>query len=307
MPRSIWKGSISFGLVHIPVGLFPAEKRDELSFHMLDRRDMAPIGYQRINKETGETVEWADIVKGYEHEPGRWVVLSDDDFKAANAEATQTVEILDFVDADAIDPVYFDKPYFLGPLNKKSAKPYALLRDVLASMHKVGIARVVLRNRQSMAAVMPHGRAIVVNLLRYAHELRKPDDLDLPDEDAGVGEREMELAARLVEGMSGPWAPEKYRDEYREDLLRLIEQRVNAGEDAAAPQAEAAPAREGKVVDLMSLLKRSVEAQAKAAPAPKTARTKKATATPKKGQAKASPEAAEAQRETQRKSRKKSA
>ncbi len=305
MPRAIWKGSISFGLVHIPVGLFPAEKRDELSFHMLDRRDMAPIGYQRINKETGESVEWADIVKGYEHEPGRWVVLSDDDFKAANVEATQTVEILDFVDADAIDPTYFEKPYFLGPLNRKSAKPYALLRDVLASMGKVGVARVVLRNRQSLAAVMPQGRAIVVILLRYAHELRKPDDLDLPEDDAGVGAREMELAARLVEGMSNPWEPAKYRDEYREDLLRLIEQRVSAGEDAT-PAAVAEPAREGKVVDLMSLLKRSVEAQAKQAPKP-TARTKKAAATPKKGQAKATPEAAEAQRETQRKSRKKSA
>ena len=263
MARSLWKGSISFGLVNIPVGLYSAEDRDEgVSFSQLDRRTMSPIGYRRYNKSTGEEVPWDEIVRGYEHEPGQYVVLSDEDFERANPKATRTVEIVDFVDASEIEPVYFDKPYYLAPTGQ-AAKGYALLRETLKRTGKVGIARVVIRTREYLGAVIARGPVLVLEILRYAHEVRPADDLTLPTDDLselGVSEKELKMAERLVEEMVEAWQPDKYRDQYRDDLLARIREKVAAGETesvvvAAVDEEEVAPSG---VVDIMSLLKRSV-------------------------------------------------
>jgi DNA end-binding protein Ku len=260
MARVIGKGSISFGLVQIPVGLYTAEKRNELSFSMLDARDMAPIGYRRVNKATGEEVPSDQIVKGFEVEPGEYVVVDDEDFKAANVEATQTVDILDFVDATAIDPMYFDKPYYLAPL-RRGEKAYAILREALRQGGKVGIAKVVIRTKQHLAAVMVRGDVIVLEIMRFASEVRSPDEVEVPPSDLdalGVTDRELKMAHRLVEELTEEWQPDKYRDEYTSDLLALIEEKVSKGGLRRARHAAEARGG-GELVDLMSLLKKSVE------------------------------------------------
>ena len=259
MPRSIWKGSITFGLVNIPVGLYSAETRDEIHFKMLDKKTMSPIHYKRVSEESGKEVAWDDIVRGYEFSPGQYVVMSDEDLKRAKPEATQTIDIVDFVDLEEISPLYFDKPYYLGP-DKKGAKAYALLREVLRRTNKVGIAKVVIRTRQYLAAVVARGEVLTLELLRFAHELRDPSELDVPKGKEGVSERELDMAERLVEGMVDAWDPEKYKDDYRRDLMKMIEERVEAGQLEASPEpAPKQQRRADNVVDLMALLKRSVE------------------------------------------------
>jgi DNA end-binding protein Ku len=257
MPRAIWKGSITFGLVNIPVGLYSAEKRQEVQFHLLDKRDQSPVRYKRVSEKSGREVPWENIVRGYEYEEGHYVILSDEDLKRANPEATQTVDILDFVDASEISPVYFDKPYYLAP-DKKGAKSYALLRETLTRSGKVGIAKVVIRTRQYLSALLPQDDVLVLNLLRFAHELRDAGELEVPHGKAGVSDREIGMAERLVEGMVAEWDPEKYRDNYENDLMTLIEKRVKSG-DTAAVETPVPRRQEGNVVDLMALLKRSVE------------------------------------------------
>jgi len=274
MARSIWKGSITFGLVNIPVGLYSAEKREEtVSFHLLDRRNMSRVKYKRVNEKTGREVPWDETVRGYEIEGGKHVVLSDEDLQRASPEKTQTIDILDFVDAEEIGPTFFDKPYYLAP-DKKGAKSYALLRETLRRTSKVGIAKVVIRTKQYLAAVLVEEQAIVLNILRFAHELRDPKELDLPSGKEGVSERELDMAERLVEGMVSDWDPEKYRDDYYKDLKKLIKDRVEAGELEESPEAPPAPKPErgGQVVDLMALLKRSVEDKPGRKPARKAAK-----------------------------------
>jgi DNA end-binding protein Ku len=268
MARTLWKGAISFGLVHIPVGLYSAEKRNSFDLTMLDRRSMKPVGFKRYNKETGEDVPWDDIVKGYEYEKDRYVVLTEEDFKRANVEATQTVDILSFVNQDEIGPMYYETPYYLAP-DKRGHKGYALLLETLTQTGKIGIANVVIRTRQYVAALIPYKKVILMNTLRYPNELRAPDELDLPSsnlKEVGVSPREAEMARRLVEGMSASWKPEEYRDTYHEDLLALIEKRVQAGQTEMvtepSPDEEKRPAK-GEVVDLMALLKKSVEEKGK--------------------------------------------
>lgn len=280
MPRSIWKGSITFGLVNIPVGLYSAEKREEsVSFHMLDRRNMARLRYKRVNEETGKEVPWEETVRGYEIEGGKHVVISDEDLARASPEKTQTVDILDFVDAGDISPLFFDKPYYLAP-DKRGAKSYALLRETLRRTSKVGIAKVVIRTKQYLAAVLVQEDAIVLNVLRFAHELRDTGELDLPSGKEGVSERELDMAERLVEGMVSSWEPEKYRDDYYRDLKKLIQERVEAGQLEESPEAPPAPKAErgGQVVDLMALLKRSVEEKPGRKPASTGAKTAKKSA-----------------------------
>jgi len=264
MPRVLWKGAISFGLVHIPVGLYSAEKRNSFDLTMLDRRTMKPVGFKRYNKETGEDVSWDDIVKGYEYEKDRYVVLTEEDFKRANVEATQTVDILSFVDEDEISSMYFETPYYLAP-DKRGHKGYALLRETLKQTGKIGIANVVIRTRQYVAALIPVGDVIVMNTLRYANELRGTDEFEVPSSNlkaAGVNAREIEMAQRLVDSMTAKWNPEEYRDTYHEDLMALIEKRVQAGQTEVitepSQEGEERPAK-GEVIDLMALLKRSVE------------------------------------------------
>ncbi|HYX23552.1 MAG TPA: Ku protein [Thermoanaerobaculia bacterium] len=295
MARAIWKGSISFGLVNIPVGLYSAETRDDISFKLLDRKTMSPIHYKRVSEESSKEVPWEETVRGYEFEKGKYVVLSDQDLKRAAPEATQTIDITGFVDLEDVDPLYFDKPYFLAP-DAKGAKAYALLRETLRRTGKVGIAKVVIRTRQYLAAVVARGdsEVLTLELMRYAHELRDPAELDVPRGKAGVSEKELEMAQRLVEGMVEAWDPEEYKDDYRDDLMKLIEERVEAGElegsTAPAPKPEKPS---GKVVDLMALLKRSLDEEparkpARKAPARKTAAKKPAArkATAKKTAAK---------------------
>jgi DNA end-binding protein Ku len=260
MPRGLWKGAISFGLVNVPVELFSAEKRSsELDLTMLDKRDLAPVGYKRFNKSTGEDVPWAEIVKGYEYEDGRYVVLSDEDFRRANVEASRTVDIVAFVDAQDIAPLYYETPYYLAP-GKRGEKPYALLREALAKAGKVGIATVVIRTRQYLAAVMPQDDLLVMNTLRYADEIRDAGELGLDFSGAKISAKEIDLALRLIRDMEEKWKPAQYKDTYREDLLKRIEEKVKAGqtEELTRPRKEKAEGG-AEVIDLMALLKKSVE------------------------------------------------
>ncbi|HEY0016998.1 MAG TPA: Ku protein [Longimicrobium sp.] len=264
MARAIWKGSISFGLVNIPVGLFSAASPDELSFRQLDKRNLSPIGYKKYNKNTGDDVESEEIVKGYEYESGHYVVLSDEDLRRANPEKTQTVEITDFVDLDEIEAVYFDKPYYLAPTGK-NRKGYALLREALKRTRKVGIAKVVIRSREYLSAVVPQGDVLLLEILRYPHEIRSADDLEVPHgdlKDLGVNDREIEMAERLVEGMTAEWDPSRYHDSYRDDLMQLIQARIESGNTDHPDESpvEVSEAEGGDVIDIMALLKRSVEA-----------------------------------------------
>ncbi len=264
MARSIWKGSISFGLVTIPVSVFSAEKTKELSFHLLDSRDLSPIHNQRVNAATGEEVAWDDIVKGYEYEEGRWVTLTDEDFRAANVEATQTIDILGAVCREAIPVEYYDKPYYLEP-SKAGRKAYALLREVLHRAERVAVAKVVIRTRQRLALLVPEGDALLLEIVRYPYELRGTEELDLPGEDLealGVTDAELSMARQLVSTMETEWTPgdEAYADTYRDDVLALIGRKAG-GVAIEAPPPPVEP--EGAdVVDIMSLLKRSLESQA---------------------------------------------
>ena len=261
-PRAFWKGSLSFGLIEIPALLRPAVQSDELHFTLLDKHDFTPVGYRRYNKATGKEVAWDDIVRGYEYDKDEFVVLTDEDLKRANVEATGTIEILDFVDRDQVDPVYFDTTYYVEPI-KKNSKSYLLLRDALARANKVAIARVVLRTRQHLAALIVRDDVLMLDLLRYAHEIRAASRIAGPaaGKQGGVTERELQMAERLIQDMTTGWDPKRYRDEYRDDLMALVDKRVREGKtrviESAPAEAPSRPARE--VMDLMPLLKRSLE------------------------------------------------
>lgn len=262
MSRAIWKGAISFGLVNIPIAVKPASRSHTLDLDLLDKRDMAPVGYQRINKHTGKQVERGDIVKGYEYEKDEYVVLTDEDFRQANVEATQTVDIVSFVDAAAIPPYYFDTPYYLEP-DKRGERGYALLHETMRKTGRAALALVVLRNRQHLAALLVAGKALVLNTMRFADEVVPVADLALPGgKKHAASAREVQMATKLVEDMSEDFKPEEYHDTYREDLLARIHARVKAGKThllTPAADETAAPARKGaKVIDMMALLKQSL-------------------------------------------------
>ncbi len=258
MPHSIWNGSLSFGLVNIPVGLYPAESPDDLDLTLLDRRNLSRVGYKKINKKTGEKIEEKNIVRGYEVSKGKFVVLNDSDFARANPKATQTVEIFGFVGFGDIPPIYFDRPYFIVP-KKEGAKAYALLREALLRSERIGLARLVVRTRQYLAAIYPLDEAIIVNLLRFAHELRDPAAYEFPKR-GPVNAKEIQLAEKLIEGMDETWNPKDYKDEYRDDLLALIKKKAkSAGKGEQEEEVEAAPEEPmAEVVDLMALLKKSL-------------------------------------------------
>ena len=262
MARAVWKGAIVFGLVHVPVDLFPGAKDNDLDFDWIDKRDMAPVGYQRINKTTGKPVEMADIVKGYEWEKGNYVVLKDEDFKAANRKATQTVEILAFFDRESILPQFFEKPYRLVP-GKRGEKGYALLRETLKRTKKVGVAQVVIRNRQHLAVLMPIGDLLALITMRYADEVLDAEEFDLPSlKEARVSDKEVQLAQRLVEDMSEPWKPEQYHDSYRDDLMKRIEVLATQGRTHLVRTPKDAEETGGaQIIDLMAALKRSLESK----------------------------------------------
>jgi DNA end-binding protein Ku len=267
MARGLWKGAISFGLVNVPVELYSAEKQaSELDLTMLDRRDLAPVGYQRVNKSSGKQVPWEEVVKGYEYEDGKYVVLTDEDFRRANVEASRTVEIAAFIELAAIQPQFFERPYYLAPV-KRGEKAYALLRDALKRTGKAGIATVVIRTRQYLAALLAQEEVLLLNTLRYADELRDPVELGIPErlKGAKVSAKELEMALRLVEDMSEQWNPKQYHDTYREDILERVKQKVKAGqtEEITEPEKAAARVKSADVIDLMSLLKKSVAKSAR--------------------------------------------
>ena len=263
MARPIWTGTLSFGLLNVPVALMPGERRTDLHFRMLDSRNNAPIRYERVNAETGEEVAWKDIVKAFEYDKGSYVVLEPEDIKAAAPESHESVEVEAFIDAASIGPQYFEKPYILVP-GKKAEKGYVLLRETLAATGKIGIARVVIRTREYLSAVMPQGDALVLILLRFPQELVDAEDYKLPSgkaSDYRISAQEMKMATQLIESMSGVWKPGDFRDEFRERLSKVIQKRmkskdlVQAVDDAEERTPEGAATN---VVDFMSLLQQSL-------------------------------------------------
>jgi len=265
-PRVLWKGAISFGLVHIPVALYSATVDHGIDFDWLDKRTMDPVGYKRVNKKTGREIAREQIVKGVEYESGEYVVLSDKEIAAAYPKTTQTIEIESFVPANGIPFVYLERPYYVAPINR-GAKVYALLRETLQRSARVGVARVVIQTRQHLAALVPVGPGLVLNLLRWGADIRPWTDLPLPSEDAkkaGLRPRELEMAKELVEDMSADWDPDEYRDEFKDEILRLVDRKVKAGQTETVTQPEpeegeqATEGRGAKIIDLTELLKRSL-------------------------------------------------
>jgi DNA end-binding protein Ku len=263
MARALWKGAITFGLVSIPVELYPAEDRKSFKFSMLDKRDLSPVGYKRYNKKSGKDVEWSDIIKGYEFEKDQYVVLSDEDFRRANVKATQTIDIRAFVPADEVPLEYFETPYYLAP-GARGQKVYALLRETLRTTKRIAIAQVVIRTTQHLAAVIVAGKALKLNTLRYSDELRNANGLALPAEGlkaAGVTPKEVELAKRLVDDMTEHWKPEEFENTYHEDLMARIKEKIKKGETKEITEAakdEGAQPRSAQVIDLAALLKQSL-------------------------------------------------
>src|SRR5262245_54520255 len=235
MSRPIWKGQISFGLVNVPVVLYSAEQRADLSFRLIDSRNAARVRYERVNEETGEEVPWDKIVKGFEYEDGNYVLLSEEELAHASIEMTRTIEIQEFVDLDQIDMRYFERPYILVP-SKNGDKGYVLLREAIAKSGKAGIASVVIRSRQYLSALVADGDALVLELLRYPQELRKMKEFDVPGQDLRqykVSKKEIELAEKLIDGMTAEWVPDEHHDEYRDALMKMIERKIKSGQTEA--------------------------------------------------------------------------
>jgi len=258
--RALWKGAISFGLVHIPVSLHPASRESGLDFDWLDKRSMDPVGYRRINKRTGREITRENIVRGIEHGDGNYVVLSDKEVADAYPRSTQMIEIETFVPASEIPILYFDRPYYLAPTGK-GQKVYALLREALRRSGKVGLARVVISTRQHLAALMPSDQALLLNLLRWEADIRDTQGLDLPGKATGVGAGELKMAEQLIDSMSGRFQPGKYQDSFRAQVMALVARKARAGKTHAVTQPEEQmPAQGGaEIIDLAELLKQSLK------------------------------------------------
>src|SRR3954468_10636202 len=272
--RAIWKGSISFGLVNIPIALYPATRKEDLKFRLLRAKDLSPVNYKRVAEKDGKEVTWDEIVKGYEYEKGKFVVLKDEDFQRVDLEATQTVDIQDFVDLEEIDPMYFYKPYYLEP-QKGGDKAYVLLRDSLESSKKVGIAKVVIKTRQYLAGVKPEDGVLVLELMHFGDELADSGKLHVPKK-LETGKREMDMAKALIASMTSKWDPDKYHDDYREAVMKVIEEKVEHGGEEVEEKPRKAP-KPTKVIDLVSVLQQSLD---KAGGAKKSAHTKRAAKHP---------------------------
>ena len=264
--RAIWKGNISFALVSIPISLFSATRKNELSFHYLHKKDMSPVSYKRFCDAENSEVQWEELTRGYEYEKDQYIEITDEDLDKVDVPHTRTIQIQEFVDEGEIDPLYFDKPYYLEP-QKGGERPYALMRDALAQSKKVGIAKVVLKSREHLAAVKAVGNMITLQTMRFAHEIVDASSLNLPSK-AEISKKEMDLANTLIDSMSDKFDPDRYKDDYHDKVLEIIRMKV----DGVSPQA---PVREGpgpaKVIDLMEVLKQSLSETKKskvARPAP---------------------------------------
>ncbi|PZQ10509.1 MAG: Ku protein [Rhodanobacter denitrificans] len=286
MARPIWTGTLSFGLLNVPISLMSGERRVDLHFRMLDSRDNKPIRYERVNADTGAEVPWKDIVKAFEYDKGSYVVLEPEDIKSAAPESHESIDIESFVERDALSPQFFEKPYYLVP-GKKAEKGYVLLRETLKKTGRVGIGRVVIRTREYLCAVLPQDDALLLNLLRYPQELVPASEYAFPSGGLAsfrISKAEMDMAAQLIESMSAKWQPDQYKDEFRARLTKVIEKRMKSkGVVKPVEEPEAPEDATTNVVDFMALLKKSIQTEkrtpAKAAPAPR--KTAKRTATKK--------------------------
>jgi DNA end-binding protein Ku len=263
MARPIWTGNLTFGLLNVPVSLMSGERGTDLHFRMLDSRNKAPVRYERVNAETGEEVPWKEIVKAFEYKKGNYVVLEPEDIKSASSENRESVEVEAFVEAADIGPEYFEKPYILVP-GKKAEKGYVLLRETLKRTGKVGIARVVIRTREYLSAVIPREHALILVLMRFQQELVDAEEFSIPSEDIKhyrISERELSMAEQLIESMTSAWQPDEYKDDFRDRLRQVIEKRMKSKGALASieePEAEEAEAATN-VVDFMALLKKSID------------------------------------------------
>jgi DNA end-binding protein Ku len=280
MQRSVWRGAISFGLIYVPVDVMSASKDASLSLHFLDSRDFSPVGYQRINKSTGKEVDWAHIVKGYEYEKGHYVALSDADFKHANVRASETIDIANFTDTDQIPPMYFETPYYLSP-QKGGQKVYSLLRQALRSTKKAAVGTFVMRARQHLCVIVPDGEVLMLVTLRFANEVLAPAQVKVAVEsgkDKKATPAEAAMARKLVEQMSGPFKPETFKDTYRADLMRRIQEKIRSKQTHALTEGAVPDERpKAQVIDLMEALRNSLKkkgTRARAAPR-KSAKAKK--------------------------------
>jgi DNA end-binding protein Ku len=295
--RTLWKGAISFGLVHIPVGLHTASTEQGVDFDWLDKRSMDRVGYKRINKRTGKEIAAENIVKGIEYEDGKYVVVSREEIEAAYPRTTQTIEIQRFIDANEIPFLYLERPYYVAPVNK-GHKVYALLREVMVKTGKIGLAKVVIATKQHLAALVPAGEVLVLNLLRWGDEVKPIEGLDLPPagvKGARITPAEMKMAEQLVKDMSGKWKPEEFKDEFKHAVMKVVEKKVKAGDtETVIEPEEEAPSQGAEVIDLTELLTRSLRGgkaarKSEAAPAKKTAAAKKTGAAAKKAAGKKAP------------------
>lgn len=263
MPRGVWKGDINFGLVSIPVTLHSAENHKDIKLHLLDKRDLSPISYERVSKASGKKVNWQNVVEGYEYQPDSYVILSKAEIKNIHHKATHSIDIIEFVDEKSIDPTLFDKPYYLEP-NKKGTRTYALLRETLLRTNKVGITKVVIHTKEYLAALMARDNLLVLELMRFPNELRQADEFNIPDEDikqAGINEKEIKMAEQLIASMTEKWDPDKYKDDYRTSFVDYVMEKVQMGETTEPKEEieEEEPVSTSKdVIDLVSLLKKSL-------------------------------------------------
>jgi len=279
MARTMWKGAISFGLLHAPVGLYPASKQDDIDFDWLHRKSFKPVGYKRVVKDTGEEVGKEDIVKAVKYED-QYVVLSDEEIKAANVKSTHTIDIVGFTEAEDVNFLFFETPYYLAP-TKGGEKVYALLREALLKTKKIGVALVVLHNKQHLAALIATPQAIVLNTLRWANEVRGAEDLDLPEEGlkgVDIKPKELQMATQLIESMTEEWQPEQFKDTFRDDIMKMVKQKFDAGMATEITEVKIEePEETSNVVDLTELLRKSLQGRS---PAPKAAAKKEKTPPP---------------------------
>ena len=274
MPRPVWKGSINFGLVYIPVAVYPATREEKISFKQLRATDLSPIRYKKVAEADQKEVKPEEIVKGYEYEKGRWVTLKDEDFEKVRIESTHSVEITDFVEQTQINPKFFYKPYFLEA-QKGGEKSYALLHRALTDTGKVGIAKVAISSREYLAAVKPDGLFLILELMHFAHEVLEPESLRSAAEKE-VAPKELEMAKALIDAMTTDWEPTKYKDLYQTAVMEMIEQKAQQREPSSPPVAPRIP---GNVVDLVAVLQQSLQRATSTKKAPgKTNRTRSTAA-----------------------------
>jgi DNA end-binding protein Ku len=281
--RPIWRGAINFGLVNIPIGLYPATHREELKFRFLRARDLSPVNYKRVAEADGKEVPWDQILKGFEYEKGKFVALKEEDFKRADIEATETVDIINFVELEDVDPLLFYKPYYME-VGRGGDKAYVLLREALAKKNKIGIAKVVIRARQHLAAIKPQKKGLMLELMRFPEELVDISEFKAPAE-TRVSKQELEMASKLVQSMTSRWKPEQYRDEYHRALERVIEEKIQHPEKPlpAKPRKQ----QSSKIIDLVSVLEKSIQETGSKAKTRATSKSKGRTQTTRRSRQKA--------------------